>query len=308
MVRAVVRGFKKEASHMGYPIEFVKCSGAGNDFICIDGRNGRFEEFFSAGAGAGELARRLCDRHVGVGGDGVIFACESGTEELADIAARFFEADGTETELCGNGSACFVHWVVHKRMVEQTEVRILTLAGVVRGQNGVDGYVRVCIPLPKDEQSNVAIEVEGSRLKCDYIVTGVPHLITYVENAEAVDIEHLGPALRHHERFAPRGVNANFVEVLGEGELAVRTYEFGVEGETLACGTGSAAAAILAAKRFGWDRKYLDGEEPIRVRARGGDILKVYVTMDSDGTVTDLCLETVVRFVYSGTTHPDLSG
>ncbi|MDP6380382.1 MAG: hypothetical protein QF662_03460, partial [Phycisphaerae bacterium] len=96
-------------------------------------------------------------------------------------------------------------------------------------------------------------------------------------------------------------------QVLSEGKLALRTYESGVEGETLACGTGSAAAATLVTHRLGWSRKFSSGEEPALVRAHGGDILKVFFTMEDDGTVTDLCLETIVRFVCTGTVHPDLA-
>ena len=116
----------------------------------------------------------------------------------------------------------------------------------------------------------------------------------------------LGPLLRHHPMFAPAGVNANFVQVLGEGELALRTFETGVEGETLACGTGSAAAAIMAARRFGWDPAYRTGQKPVLIHARSGDVLRVYFEVIGDA-VRDLCLETVVRFLYRGVLHADLA-
>ena len=291
---------------MDEPLAFAKLSGSGNDFIFIDNRNGRFDEVLSSPGMVRAFAQRLCHRGLGIGADGIVFANTCELNDLADIKARFFEADGSEAELCGNGAACFIHWAVVNKMVPRKKVRILTPAGIVKGQNGVNGYVRVCIPRPADMQTDMTIELADSRWTCDFVSVGVPHLITYVDDVDEVDVAHLGPAFRHHPRFQPRGVNANFVQVIAEGEIALRTYEFGVEGETLACGTGSTAAAILSARRFGWDREYVRGEEPVRIRSRGGDILRVYFTLHDDGTVTDPCLETIVRFIYTGTVHPDL--
>jgi len=132
--------------------------------------------------------------------------------------------------------------------------------------------------------------------------------VVFVDDIVRADVARLGPALRHHGHFPqPRGVNVNFVQMLGEGEIALRTYEYGVEGETLACGTGSAAAAVLSVWRFGWPADYASGDKPVLAYARGGDVLRVYVTADHDGTVTDLCLETLVRRSYSGKVCPDLA-
>ncbi len=288
-------------------IDFSKLSGSGNDFACIDNRDGRFDGLLDEPEAIALFAQSICHRGIGVGADGVIFACHHEVEEFADIAARFFEADGSEAELCGNGIGCFVHWAVRLGMVPaDRDVKILTPAGVVRGQNDTDDYVRACIPDPQDIQQDMEIEAAGVNFECDFAVTGVPHLITYVEDIEKVDVAKDGYALRHHEKFNPRGVNANFVEIIEEGEIAIRTFEFGVESETLACGTGSAAAAILAAKRFGWDEGLCCHKKPVLVRARSGDVLRIYFEMAEDGTVTDICLETIVRFVYSGKLHPDL--
>ena len=288
-------------------IEFAKLSGSGNDFICLDSRDGRFNELLSSPHRAGHFARVLCCRGMGVGADGVIFAVDSEVEGAANLGARFFEPDGSEAALCGNGTACFLRWVVDNRWVLEPEIRILTSAGVVLGKPADDGFMRVCIPLPEDIRTDLEVPAGGVRWKCDYIVTGVPHLVTYVDDVEAVDVAHFGKALRRSEMFAPPGVNADFVQVLGQGRLALRTFEYGVEDETLACGTGSAGAAILTARRFAWPREYLTGERAILVQARSGDLLRVYVTMDDGGLVSDLCLETVVRFLYQGTIHGDLA-
>ncbi len=288
-------------------IEFAKLSGSGNDFICIDNRNGRYDAIVNDASKAGVFARTLCNRGMGIGADGLIFGCDGDVGDLADLAAKFLEADGSEAELCGNGTACFAAWVLAEGWGRRPKVNILTPAGVVQGQK-VDGpYIRVCIPLPQDMQRDVQIEVKGAPWRCDYVVTGVPHAVAYVENLDRLDVAHWGPGFRYHSRFAPRGVNVNFTQVLGPGRIAIRTYEFGVEGETLACGTGSAAAAMLSAIRFGWGREYLTGLKPVEVQSRGGDVLRVYFTLQDNGTVTDVCLETIVRFLYTGTVHGDLA-
>jgi len=281
-------------------IEFSKLSGSGNDFICIDNRDGRFDAMLASPARVGHFARKLCARGLGLGADGVIFACRAEVPEVADIQATLFEPDGREVELCGNGTACFTHWVSVNGWVPQKEVKILTPSGVVLGRDNEDEYVRVCIPLPQNIQTDLSLEAAGKSVHCDFMVTGTPHVITYVDDIDSADVARLGAALRHHERFKPRGANASFVQVIREGEIAVRTFEFGVEGETLACGTGSAAAAILAAARHNWPKEYTAGKRPVLIHARSGDVLRVYFARQEDGIVSDLCLETVVRFICRG--------
>ncbi|MFW6133499.1 MAG: diaminopimelate epimerase [Planctomycetota bacterium] len=329
---------------MTEPIEFAKLSASGNDFICIDNRDGRYDALLDAPDGQTaarvHFARTLCSRGHGIGGDGVIFAGSPAMDGVAEIGARFIETDGSDCALCGNGTACFVHWVAQMGWVASGSItaepgppahlaedaragrrgmRILTPAGVVLGQDldepsrsGPDGhYARVCISLPQNLQCDLSVTADGRELSCDYVETGIPHVVTYVDDIESADVGGLGPALRHHQRFAPRGANANFVEVLGEGEIALRTYEFGVEGETLACGTGSAAAAILTALRHDWPEAYTRAQRPILVHSRGGDVLRVYFAMDRDKSgeriISDVCLETVVRFVFYGRAHDDLA-
>jgi len=289
------------------PIEFAKLSGSGNDFICIDNRDGRFDEIISSPERVGHVARALCSRRMGVGGDGLIFGLACAQDDEADISARFFEPDGSEAELCGNGTACFAFWVLENAWVPGKELRILTRSGVVHGRKGHGDYVHVCIPLPQELQTDVAFTLDGKPWTCDFAVTGVPHAVVYVDDVDKVDVARLGAAIRHHERFGPRGVNVNFTQVLAQGEIAVRTFEFGVEAETLACGTGSATAAIMTALRLGWPSEYLSQGKPIRVRARSGDILKIHLLREEDGTFTKVCLETVVRFIYSARLHPDLA-
>ena len=305
-------------------IVFDKLSGSGNDFICIDNRRGRYADLLASPERIARLARALCHRGTGVGADGVIFACEPQIRGVADVEARFLEADGTEAELCGNGTACFVRWFMRHLGEaasgdEDRQIRILTPAGVVLGMDLAGRtagpadhgeYVQVCIPLPENIRRDLSVSVDGRRMICDYAEVGVPHLVTYVDDIDGFNMERLGPALRRHEMFAPRGVNANFVQVLGRRRIAVRTFEFGVEGETLACGTGSAAAAILTALREGWGGEFPPPADPVEILSRGGDVLRVYFSLEEaepEPRVTDVCLETVVRSVYGGVVHPDLA-
>ncbi|MBN1943245.1 MAG: diaminopimelate epimerase [Phycisphaerae bacterium] len=286
-------------------IPFWKLSGGGNDFVCLDNHDGRFDALLDDPVRLGRFVRALCRRRYGVGADGVMFADRPEIEELSDIAARFLEADGSECELCGNGTGCFARFAVLHGLVPEGEIRILTPAGVVRARRGEGRYVRVCIPSPESIQRDLHVCVTDRTFSCDYAVVGVPHLITYVDDLEAVEVDRWGRALRHHHDFHPRGVNVNFVQVLSEGKIAVRTYEFGVEAETLACGTGSAASAILTALRFGWDGPLRQCERPVLVRVRGGDELRIFFAVNPCDCVTDVCLETVVRVHLQGWLLPE---
>jgi diaminopimelate epimerase len=288
-----------------HTIEFVKLSGSGNDFICVDNRDGRLDPLVNTPDRARALARTVCARATGVGADGLIFAGDDDVGKFADVSARFFEPDGSEAELCGNGTACFARWAIESGWAGE-EVRVLTVAGVVRGRRVDAPYVRVCIPLPERPRYDFELQSGAGAWRCDFAVTGVPHLVTYVPNVADVDMEASGRPLRHHPQMGPRGVNVNFVQVLAPGELAVRTFEFGVEAETLSCGTGAATAAVMSLRRFGWGGDFATGARPVIVHSRGGADLRVFVTLDAQGNVADLCLDTSVEFVFRGTIHPDL--
>lgn len=287
-----------------HDIAISKLSGSGNDFLCIDSREGQFDALLAAPAGISHFARTLCRRDRGVGADGLIFAVRPEINGVADLGARFFEPDGSEAELCGNGTACFTRWAIDAGW-RHDDVRILTTAGVVIGKPSDGLYYRVCIPLPENIHRHMTVDVNGQNWDCDEATVGVPHLIVYVEDLPHLDITRWGPLLRHHPQFQPRGINANFVRLLGEGELALRTWEFGVEGETLACGTGSAAAAVLASLRAEWGESFTRGKKPVLVHARSGDILRIYFNRRADGHIDELCLETQVRYLFTGHLHPD---
>lgn len=292
-------------------ISFWKLTGSGNDFICIDNQAGLYDELLGDNQAVGHFVRTLCRRRHGVGADGLIFADKPEIEEFADIGARFFEADGSECELCGNGTACFTRFAFDAGLVPDHEVKILTLAGVVLATRTDGQYIRVCIPSPESRRPNLSINVGSRNFRCDYSLMGVPHLVTYVEDIDKVDVECWGRALRHHHDFQPRGVNVNFVQVLAEGEIAVRTFEFGVESETLSCGTGSSASAIETTLRQNWGEEFRKCSRPVLVHARSGETLRIYFRIESKGDeiktnspgeieIKDVCLETTVRLIVRG--------
>jgi len=291
---------------MREPIEFDKLSGSGNDFVCIDNRDGAYDGLLSSAPDVGRFAAALCHRGLGVGADGVIFAVRPSDSRAADVAVRFFEPDGSEVELCGNGTACFARWVVDSGWVACGTVHIETPSGIAHGHMEADGYVRACIPHPHSIETDIAVTTGERSWTMDFAVTGVPHAVVFVDDVEALDVVRWGRAIRHHERFGPRGVNVNFTQVLGVGQLAVRTFEFGVEDETLACGTGCATAALLSVRRFGWPQTYLTEVAPIEVRVHSGDTLRLHFLVREDETVERACLETVVRPLYHGTLGPAL--
>ncbi len=279
-------------------IQFWKIHSGGNDFICIDNRDEALSELIASDKFSDYLIK-FCKRGLGIGADGVIFA-EKATIPEADIQARFFEPDGSEVELCGNGTACFVHWVIKNSLVKHPQIAIQTKAGINNGQLKENGSCGVCLPNPYNMQRDLSIAVDNKILFTDFIVTGTGHSIIFIDDVDAVNVPLIGPAVRHHKIYG-QPTNANFTQLIKEGHLKVRTFEFGVEAETLACGTGSASAAMLAAVRFNWDRRFTTGQDPVLVDVKGGDQLKIWFNYDADSnSFTDVCLEANPKPVYQG--------
>ncbi len=285
-------------------IRFCKLNAGGNDFVCIDNCDGTYDDFIESEQFPDFLIK-LCRRGLGVGADGVIFA-EKANLKAADIQARFFEPDGSEVELCGNGTACFVYWVVKSGLVKYDEIAIQTKAGINNGKKKDDGRCSVCVPDPFDYKTDICITADNKLIFTDFIVTGTGHAVAYVEDISQVPVADCGASVRHHKAYG-QPVNANFVQILKEGHIAIRTFEFGVEAETLACGTGSASAAMLTAVRHKWDYKYLNGDLPVEVDVQGGITLKVWFNYhENDNSFTDVCLETFVTPVYKGELCSDI--
>src|SRR5262245_43695130 len=233
-------------------LRFTKMNGAGNDFVLFDNRVGKL-------ALSEEQIVRLCDRHRGIGADGVLLL-EPATNG-ADFRMRYYNADGGEAEMCGNGARCFARFA-NRAAGPFQQLSFETPAGVIRARLTGE-QVTLGMRDPNDLRLGLDVPVAGERFKASYVDSGVPHVVIAVARLDEIDVCSLGSALRHHSMFAPRGANANFSERRGPHSIAIRTYERGVENETLACGTGVVASAIIFAATE-------DVAGPIEVLVRGG--------------------------------------
>jgi diaminopimelate epimerase len=268
------------------PVAFAKMNGAGNDFILIDNRR------VMIGPEAAELARRVCHRRLGVGADGLILIENSAA---ADFSWRFFNCDGSLADMCGNGARCAARFA-HLNGITGVVMRFETLAGMIQAEVRQD-EVAIRITPPKIVAVDMALAVSGGTFKVDRIDTGVPHAVVFVDDPAAVDVVGLGRGIRFHSLFAPAGANVNFAAVKAKGVLALRTYERGVEDETLACGTGATAAALAAARRFGW-------ASPVLVETASGRRLTISFAVDGDG-FRDPWLQGDARLACSGMLSPE---
>lgn len=268
-------------------IPFFKMSGSGNDFILIDNR----EHLVEAALGPVpvlDFVQSVCRRVASVGADGLILI------ERSDRHAfrwRFFNADGSEVEMCGNGGRCAARFAFLKKIAGRS-MSFETAAGVIDAQVA-KGIVKLRLPDPADLRLGVSLPVGGRTLETHFVNTGVPHVVHFVEDLETYDVFQTGRAIRYHEDYAPRGTNANFARVIDSRTIQVRTYERGVEDETLACGTGSVASVLIAAAR---------GlvESPVHVRVQSGEVLKVYFEREAEG-FSRVYFEGRVQVICEGT-------
>ena len=262
-------------------LKITKMSGSGNDFILVDNRT----QLIPADRMA-SLTKALCRRMVSVGADGMIFIEPS---EGYDFKWHFFNADGSVAEMCGNGGRCAARFAF-LRGIAGTEMTFETLAGPIQAQvNG--SVVKLELTPPKDLRLNQEIKLEGKPLHFDFLNTGVPHALIWVEDMRKADLVGMGPLIRYHDYFKPAGTNVNFVQIKNTGNLRVRTYERGVEAETLACGTGSVAAAAVAF----FKNKV---QSPVQVRTSGGEMLTVYVEGQPGREIRKVYLEGEVRLIF----------
>ncbi len=270
-------------------LEFYKISGHGNDFILVDNWDGQVGP-----ADMSTLAKAVCRRRLGVGADGMVFI-EEGPQEV-DFGWRFFNSDGSEAEMCGNAGRCAAQFA-YMTGIAPAEMSFLTLAGIIQANVKPDS-IMIQLTEPGEPDMECVLDLDGQEMTFCRINTGVPHAVTWVEDVEAVRVFDIGRAVRFHPNFSPAGTNANFVQQIDENRLAIRTYERGVENETLACGTGAVAAVLLSA---------LKGlvESPTRVTTRIGEELLVYFTKTDDG-FSDVFLEGPVRVICTGRLGPDI--
>jgi len=266
-------------------IHFTKTNGAGNDFVVIDNRDGRYDALDR------KAIALLCDRHRGIGADGLLAVEKSSSD--ADFRFRYYNADGGEAEMCGNGARCFARFA---RPLLGDKVAAMTFDSIAGRISATFIEDNVCIQLsqPKDLQLNRQLIVNDSPLTIHSIDTGVPHAIEIVEELENIDIRRRGAALRHHKAFSPKGTNVNFQLVTGPGRIRIRTYERGVEDETLACGTGVVANAII-------HHELTTAPSPIHVEVRGGETMVVAFDKDATGNYHNVTLTGPADITFTGT-------
>jgi len=263
-------------------IEFYKMSGSGNDFIIIDNLD------LSLGIeDLSSFAVKVCRRKISVGADGLLVIEPS---DIADFKWRFFNADGSMAEMCGNAARCVARWAYLKGIAGNT-MCWETIAGIIHAE--VSGeMVKVKLTDPSAVETGIRLEADDRQYLLDSIDTGVPHAVVFVEDLDGYDVFNQGRKIRFHERFAPRGTNADFVAVQNPHQIRVRTYERGVEGETLACGTGCVASVLAAAARN-------LVETPVDAVVQSGEILRIYFTKNGD-LFNEIYLEGPVKIIYQG--------
>ncbi len=271
---------------MAKGIPFSKLNGSGNDFLLIDNRAGAMDGIDLPG-----FVSKVCDRARSIGADGVIFIENS---NRADFRWQFFNADGSRAEMCGNGGRCAARYAAERRIARR-DLAFETAAGLIRAE--VRGRrVKLQMTAPRGLALSKSLTLRGKRIVYSFLDTGVPHAVLYVPDLERIDLVGTGRGIRTHRAFAPRGTNVNFVNVK-DGEVRIRTYERGVEGETLACGTGAVAAGILSCLH-GFVRP------PVRVRTRGGEILAIHFDAKPEG-FGEVCLEGDTSWSCDGKIYPE---
>ena len=262
-------------------------SGSGNDFIIIDNRQKIVDE-----ADLPHFIERVCQRKISVGADGLILIEPSAR---VDFKWRFFNSDGSLADMCGNGARCAARFA-YIMGIASTDMSFETDAGIVGAQ--VKGErVKVKMPDPTDLRLDVEVVLEGGKQTVNSLNTGVPHAVILRNQIEDLDVVKLGREIRYHPDFSPAGTNVNFICRQKKNDISIRTYERGVEDETLACGTGSIAGAIVGAVKLGL-------QSPVQVRVRSGSYLSIYFA-EIDGQYKDIYMEGDARIIYTATLGED---
>jgi diaminopimelate epimerase len=262
-------------------LAFTKMNGAGNDFILIDNRSRSISL-------TSDQVVRLCHRQRGIGADGIflLIPCKSGK---ADWAWEFYNSDGSTADMCGNGARCFARFVQNVTG-SRDAITFETGAGIIRAEFHGE-KVTVTLTAPHTLRLNEAVKLSTGIAPLHSLNTGVPHAVMFVPDADKAMVQSLGNEIRFHSHFAPKGTNVNFVEKKPTG-IRVRTYERGVEGETLACGTGVTASALISARLH-------QLSSPVQVQVQGGDLLEVSF-VESNGEYQNVRLTGPADYVFEG--------
>lgn len=264
-------------------INFLKLTAAGNDFVLIDNR----ENIINT-KDYENLAKKLCDRKYSIGADGLILLEKS---QIKDFKMKYFNSDGSHATMCGNGGRSIAKFAYEIGAAKE-KMSFETDAGLINAEILPNDRVKLDLYNPKDLKRNLQIETEGKTFDADFINTGVPHTVIFTDNIENIDIVKFGKAIRNHKLFYPNGTNVNFVYTGKDNTIYVRTYERGVEDETLACGTGITASAIISVlKGF--------AKSPVNIVARGGDKLSVSFTNEGN-EINNVVLEGPAVIAFKG--------
>lgn len=263
-------------------VDFVKMVASGNDFVIIENSKAKISN-----SALPSFAKEICERNLGVGADGLLVIEPS---EKADFKMRVLNPDGSEAEMCGNGARCVALFAKQSKIVDG-DMQIDTLSGIIEAQV-TDDKVKIKVQNPRDIKLDFDLNIEGKDYKMSFVNTGVPHTVLFVEKLGSFDVKRLGRAIRYNGNFAPRGTNVNFVEVGNGNSIKVRTYERGVEDETLACGTGCVASAVISSMS-----KEL--KSPISCLTKSGETLKVYFDRAGDN-FKNVYLEGSAKIVFIG--------
>jgi diaminopimelate epimerase len=261
-------------------VAFSKMTGLGNDFIFIDNTNGSYNSTLT------DLIAyipKLCKRGLSIGADGLVILEQS---KDADFSWKFFNSDGSIAEMCGNAARCAAKFA-YLNGIAGKQMSFETLAGLIRAEIIDNLLVKAELTKPNNITIDSSINIEGNNFYISSINTGVPHVIIFVNDLENINVQHLGSKIRYHEYFSPQGTNVNFCKVLNNNSIEIRTYERGVESETLACGTGALAAAVLSK-----EKKLVN--YPVNVKTRGGGSIKI--SCENKGYY----IEAEARLVYKG--------
>lgn len=268
---------------MRYGINFTKAQASGNDFIIIDNKDGELD---SRNLDYAEMAKDLCRRRLSIGADGILVLENSAK---ADLKMRIINPDGSEVTMCGNGARCSAFYASQKGWGDSPAME--TGAGIIKAS--VSGrQVKLKMSDPKDVKMGINLGLGHNMITVHFLDTGVPHVVHIVDDLEGYPVTDVGRKIREHSFFSPAGTNANFVSAITPAGASLRTYERGVEDETLACGTGTVASAV-ALGLLGQARS------PVRMRTRGGEVLTVYFNIAGE-KVTDVYLEGEAQIVFEG--------
>jgi len=272
-------------------IKFAKFVASGNDFVIIN----NFDKKIQAKKYP-ELAKKLCQPKFAVGADGLLII-EPSTKDNCEFKMVYYNSDGSFASMCGNGARCIAYYAYELELCEEF-VNFETAAGVVSCQIKKNNMVKLKLQDPKDYKPDINIKLEnGKEINADFINTGVPHTVIFVDDIEKIDVDKLGREIRYHKIFSPEGTNVDFIKVKDKHTLIVRTYERGVEAETLSCGTGVTASAIISSIK-----NFVD--PPVKCITKSGEVLNIgfkkNLPQDLLSPVSDVYLEGKVYHVFDG--------